>query len=144
MLVEATLTAVGFPAGLYRAFVVALDLVSVATHALSLFGAFGGCGHFLVLSRGRGYLVLAEPMDEVVLLLDEFLDLGCECDVSEVESAVLVVVAVFLVRVAGWGRGYIWNSLSSSKASSISVKYYHRAGQRTIITPGHCHQFVVL
>ena len=66
-----------------------------------------------------------------MLFVHEFLDLGGEGDVGEVEPAVLVVVAVLLVGVAAWGQGYIWNSLSSSKAS-ISVKYYHPPGRPTI------------
>ena len=52
-----------------------------------------------------------------MLLLDEILHLVGECDIGQVEAAVLVVVAVFLVGVAGLGRSYSWNSLSNSYAS---------------------------
>jgi hypothetical protein len=50
----------------------------------------------------------------VVLLLDELLDLVGQCDIGEIEPAVLVVVAVLLSIVAEWGETYSWKSLSNS------------------------------
>ena len=42
------------------------------------------------------YLVLAKPVEQVVLLLHELLDLGGEGNVGEIEPAVFMVVAVFV------------------------------------------------
>jgi hypothetical protein len=57
----------------------------------------------------------------VVLLVDEFLHLRSEGHVGEEKPAVLVVVAVLLVCATEWDASYIWNSLSSSKGSIISL-----------------------
>jgi hypothetical protein len=60
------------------------------------------------------YLVLAETSKKIVLLLDEVLDLVGQCDIGQIEPAVLVVVTVFLSIVAEWGKDYSWKSLSNS------------------------------
>jgi hypothetical protein len=47
------------------------------------------------------YFVFAEAGDELAFVFDEVLHLGSEGDVGKEESAVLVVVSVFLVGVTG-------------------------------------------
>ena len=46
------------------------------------------------------YLIFSQSRDETVLVLDEFFHLIGECDVGEKQSAILVVVSVFLGVVA--------------------------------------------
>ena len=63
--------------------------------------------------------MFSEAGDQMVPFLDELLDLVGEGDVGQGQPAILVVVSVVLVGVAGLCTNYIWNSLSSSKGSII-------------------------
>lgn len=115
VLVEAALAAVGLAAGLDGALVVPLNLIGVAPHPLALLVvAVAVAGELVVLHRVQRYFVLAEPVDELVLFVDEVLHLVGEGDVGQVQAAVFVIVAVLLNRVAASPDTYIWNYLSSS------------------------------
>lgn len=97
MLVETALATIGLAAGLDSALVIPLNLIGVAPHALALLiVAVTVAGELVVLHRVQRYFVLAEPVDKLVLLVDEVLHLVGERDVGQIQAAVFVIVAVLL------------------------------------------------
>jgi hypothetical protein len=97
VLVETALAAIGLAACLDGALVVPLNLIGIAPHPLALLiVAVTVAGELVVLHRVQRYFVLAEPVDELVLLVDEVLHLVGERDVGQIQAAVFVIVAVLL------------------------------------------------
>jgi hypothetical protein len=94
VLVQAALAAVGLRAALHAALVVPLNFVGVPAHALPLLGVA------LALTAELVVLVLAEPVGQLSLLIEQLLDLVGQRDVGQEKPAVLVVVAFLLRRIA--------------------------------------------
>lgn len=121
VLIQTALWSIWFRTCLNTTSIISIYFVSISAHSFSfLIILVTLTEKIVILKLLKDYFVFAEALRKVISFVNNILDLGGECNIREVKSAVFVIVSLLLIAVLM--HIYAVNSLSSSKVSIYSVK----------------------